>query len=196
MALIGGGMRLVFAFALSVISSAAWAGADIDQCDFNKIDGNCTSPISVDEATGSYTIPATGSCQTVTVLIDGTQYPHRMKDQAVTDSVMVFDKTKNATVSVATCTRSPTKAEVIGKCQVESDHTVVSCMAPVRPNFEACKADKKTQAEVQPCLDDVKAMFVKCYDEAVEVGNKCAGGDAFFVERIGTQWTNRARKTY
>lgn len=162
-------LKLAIAWAVSM-GSTAWAADNLAQCDFNKSNGACAPVVRYDDATSSYTIAATGLCQTVTVLIDGTQYPHKMKDQSVTDSVMRLDKTKAVNVSATTCTSHPTKEEVYDGCI---------------PLWHSGIANRRAQnpcAEGQNCD---KAAGLQCASAVIDSINACIGARAVRLKDLG-----------
>jgi len=165
------------------LGSAAVAADNIGLCDFNKSNGTCEAVVRYDEASSSYTIPATGACQTVTVLVGQTQYPHKMKDQDRTDSVMQFDNSNAVEVSISGCTSHPTKLEVIAKCRESYDEqSIFDCQAPIRKIAKACLLATTTQAEVDRCINTANPQLRECRSNYVDSLNACVGGKAFSDE--------------
>ena len=109
-------MKWLVVLLATFATSLASAQSDLSQCDFNKSNGGCSQDIDFNAEGLKYRIAATGACRTVTVLIDGTQAPHKIKDTDVVQSITVFENSKTPTVSVTGCTSHPTKREVFDQC--------------------------------------------------------------------------------
>jgi hypothetical protein len=157
----------------------------MDECDFSQAAGTCTADLKFDQEHASYRVAADGTCRTVNVLIDHTQYAQRIFDRDVEDSVTVFDKTKEISVSVSGCIRHPTKAEVLAKC----DPLLKAKLAPCRAQRETMTADCTAKRKADPSFDGRTCWHATqdatqgCYDSVAEAANACVGARAWELYR-------------
>lgn len=166
-------MKIIFCMLLILYPCHALS-SDIDECYFKQSKGTCSADISIDESNNSYTIPASGDCRTVTVLIDGTQYPHKQKDANIVDNVMKIDKSKNYSVSVSGCTLHPTNAEVNDKCTTMMSDATVQCdgLAPA----VKCAGSENPEE----CAASSMSDFTNCVEGAVASAETACLGSPFF----------------
>ncbi|RYG60527.1 MAG: hypothetical protein EON60_06835 [Alphaproteobacteria bacterium] len=163
--------------AAAIVATANLAHAeDLNQCDFNKPKGTCSPAFSLDKSRNEYSIGATGQCQIATVQIDGTPAPHRMKNTDVIQQLTIFDKKKDYTVTLNSCTAYPTKDETKRSCLSLWDTHKGQCFAVMESVRALCKTIKCTLVNRKP-IDD-------CFSGVAETMNSCAG---FKIVKVATQ---------
>lgn len=173
-----------FAAAAGVLLSGGVVYAsDLDACDFRKEDGACSATFSINSETHYYTIPSDRTCRTVTVQIDGTQYPHRQKDRDIVDAVMVFDKTKKYDFKVSGCTRHPTRAEVAEKCYSQVRAADEQCVTMVNDLGRKCALPGKENAVELGCWLAGLPAFKVCEEAVVDRMNACVGANVMRVDQ-------------
>jgi len=177
-------MRAIWLGVLLVSTGPSFAG-DLDDCDFNKVRGSCTGRVIPHKDSNSYEIPANGTCRTVTVQIDSTQYPHKIKDRPVSDSVMVLLKGKEYSISVSSCTLHPTRQEVQDSCKPALE----AVMAPCRQKRLSMGADCTASAQADSnfdgaaCWSRTQDATEGCYAASADAINACIGARAYKLLR-------------
>lgn len=169
----------LFAFGVLVCGQAC--AGDLDQCDFKKDEGACTATFTVDKETNYYTIPADGTCRTVTVQIDSTQYPHKQKDKAIVDAVMVLDKQKDYEFKVSGCTSHPTRQAVAQKCGAANASRQESCIRIANEAHNKCAIPEKKLYDYE-CWIGMMPAFKACVTGLVDAVNGCIGANLLRVD--------------
>lgn len=176
-----------------LLSCGVVNASDLDECDFRKEKGACSATFSINSETHYYTIPSDRSCRTVTVQIDGTQYPHRQKDRDIVDAVMVFDKTKKYDFKVSGCTRHPTRAEVFENCLSQIRAADQQCLSMANDLVRKCTIPEKQNTVEMGCWLDGLPAFKACAEAAVDRMNACVGANVFRVDQPSPGVVNAVR---
>lgn len=169
---------------LLVLGVLVWESAsagDLDQCDFKKEEGSCAATFTINKETNYYTIPADGTCRTVTVQVDGTQYPHKQKDKDIVDAVMVLDKRKNYEFKISGCTTHPTRQAVVQKCVAANASREEPCLKIASEAHNKCAIPEKKLYDYE-CWTGMMPAFKACEEAAIDALNACVGANLLRVD--------------
>lgn len=156
-------------------------GASPNDCVWRQAHGSCHASITIFQPTGEYTVRSDyHGCKNVDVLIDGTVYATKFRGYSYDDKVMILDKKKEYSASIASCTKYETKREIYVRCESAVMAAAQGTEQALQAQLAECTAGADDEL-IQACNASYaqhKALIVQGRADKI---NACVGDTAVTI---------------
>ena len=155
----------------------------LDKCDIDKRIGSCSASVIYEKANGEITVKVpTPGCISADIMVDNTNYPVKFVGSSVRESITIFDKSKQPSLSVSSCDIYAQKQG--GEVSASGDNDIIKeeCLPMLKAaqsrastiNWAHCYNNEE-QKEINSCVRSAVGPYNSSVKSFVSSFNSCNG---------------------